>query len=118
LRLTRGWRPGGANGILRGLCVETSGACAHIAAWKVSPVTREDRWGALVNAAFAIDEAGASGAPSQRAMAAERLDSTLEIFPAGTDPVEDFEGYAVRRLLLALRPLLLASPDTGRDRET
>ena len=51
-------------------------------------------------------------------MAAERLDSTLEIFPAGTDPVEDFEGYAVRRLLLALRPLLLASPDTGRDRET
>ncbi len=30
------------------------------------------------------------------------LESTLEVFPSSVDPVEDFEGYAVRRMVQGL----------------
>jgi hypothetical protein len=38
-----------------------------------------------------------------RARLQEVLDSLLEVFPSSLDPVEDFEGFAVRRLAQALR---------------
>jgi hypothetical protein len=34
------------------------------------------------------------------------IESALEVFPPSIDPVEDFEGYAVRRMLLALNAVL------------
>jgi hypothetical protein len=34
------------------------------------------------------------------------LESFLEVFPSSVDPVDDFEGYAIRRVLLALRRAL------------
>jgi len=34
------------------------------------------------------------------------IESALEVFPSSLHPVEDYEGYAVRRLLLALRTRL------------
>ena len=36
----------------------------------------------------------------------EYLDNVLEVFPADLDPVDDFEGWAVRRLALSLRRAL------------
>jgi hypothetical protein len=57
------------------------------------------RWAHLVNAAFHLEETkNVSGA----------LDSVLEAFDANIEPVEDFPGYAVRRLVLALRETLTA----------
>ena len=57
----------------------------------------EDRWRHLVQGAFLLEEQASTGA------AIALLDSALEVFTPEIDPVEDFEGYAVRRLLLALR---------------
>ncbi len=69
---------------------------------------REDRWQNLVTGAFHLEEA--LGAESSRegapALTLRYLDSILEVFPPGVDPVEDFEGYAVRRMALALRRAL------------
>lgn len=58
------------------------------------------RWSHLVNAAFHLDET--KNVPVA-------LDSVLEAFDANLDPVEDFEGYAVRRLVLALKEALSQS---------
>lgn len=88
----------------------------------MSPL-RDDRWQHLVQLAFRLSESqGDSGRPGGRAAAPDAsgersgaampgsrreveriLDSALEVFDATIDPVEDFEGYALRRLLLALR---------------
>lgn len=55
------------------------------------------RWAHLVNAAFHLEETeDASGA----------LESVLVAFDHHVDPVEDFEGYAVRRFVLALKGAL------------
>lgn len=51
----------------------------------------------LVNTAFSIEQKG------NVHMA---IDSALEVFPVGTEPTEDIEGYAMRRFLLALRAAL------------
>ena len=57
------------------------------------------RWAHLVNAAFHLEETkNVSGA----------LDSALESFDANVDPVDDFQAYAVRRFVLALREALTA----------
>ncbi|HEV7734273.1 MAG TPA: hypothetical protein VGR62_19025 [Candidatus Binatia bacterium] len=73
-------------------------------------VTREDRWQNLVTGAFHLDDELGSvrvrGAVARRRLAMEYLDSILEVFPADLDPVEDFEGYAVRRLAQSLRRAL------------
>lgn len=58
---------------------------------------REDRWQHLVTAAALLE---------QGADADELLASALEVFSRSVDPVEDFEGYAVRRFLLALEDSL------------
>lgn len=75
-------------------------------------MSRTDRWQHLVEGAFRLSEAVAAGrAPATRAAdAVDLLDSVLEVFPASIDPVEDFEGYAVRRLALALREALRGAP--------
>ncbi len=65
-----------------------------------------ERWQHLVTLAFDVQAAKSSG--SQAAAAA--VESALEVFRSNLDPVEDFEGYAVRRLLLALRECLAAPP--------
>lgn len=60
---------------------------------------RVDRWQHLVSGAFRLDEA-----PPERVAAEARvlLHSVLEVFPAGLDPIEEFEAYAVRRLAASL----------------
>lgn len=65
---------------------------------------RVDRWQNLLNAAELVE----AGAPREAdaALARRVLDNVLEVFPSGLDPVEDLEGYAVRRLALALRRAL------------
>lgn len=55
------------------------------------------RWAHLVNAAFHLEET--KNVPVA-------LDSVLEVFDAGLEPVDDLEGYAVRRLVLALKSVL------------
>lgn len=72
---------------------------------------RTDRWQRLVVGAFQLDEAlgskeGSGDGSGAAAHAQLYLESLLEVFPSSVDPVEDFEGYAVRRMLLALRRAL------------
>ncbi len=78
--------------------------------WQAHPVSRDDRWQNLVTGAFHLeDELGsvrARGALARRRRAMEYLDNVLEVFPADLDPVDDFEGWAVRRLALSLRRAL------------
>jgi hypothetical protein len=74
-------------------------------------MTREDRWQNLVSGAFHLEEAmgpeaSREGAAASRQLALRYLESVLEVFPVGVDPLEDFEGYAVRRMALALRRVL------------
>jgi len=63
------------------------------------PSDRADRWQHLVAGAFRLSEAPAERAPAE---ARTLLHSVLEVFPETLDPVEDFEGYAVRRLAKSL----------------
>lgn len=70
---------------------------------------RDDRWQNLVQGAFDLSEklsAGEAPAAARAEEARRLLDSVLEVFGPSIDPVEDFEGYAVRRLALALREAL------------
>ena len=72
---------------------------------------RTDRWQSLVTGAFLLEEALNAPLPSTNArppeaLAASYLDSVLEVFPSSVDPVEDFEGYAIRRMALVLRRAL------------
>jgi hypothetical protein len=60
------------------------------------------RWQYLVNLAFSLDE-GAGLDADRREAACGAIESALEVFVSTVDPVSDFEGYAVRRLLLALQ---------------
>jgi hypothetical protein len=60
------------------------------------------RWAALTGGAFRLDELGQ---PSQADVLA-MLDTVLEVFDAKIDPVDDFEGAAVRRFALSLRRAL------------
>jgi hypothetical protein len=74
-----------------------------------APSGREDRWGHLVHAAFLLEEArgGPEDAPAERLRRVRAtLDSLLEVFPPEVDPVDDFEGYALRRLAQALQRAL------------
>lgn len=57
-----------------------------------------DRWQHLVSGSFSLSGDGQQGT----AAAAHYLESILEVFPPAIDPVEDFEGYAVRRMALSL----------------
>ncbi|MCY1075365.1 hypothetical protein [Archangium lansingense] len=72
---------------------------------------RTDRWQSLVAGAFRLEEAlsakeGPGVGAGTTAPALLYLDSLLEVFPSSVDPLEDFEGYAVRRMVLALRHAL------------
>jgi hypothetical protein len=73
---------------------------------------REDRWQNMVHAALLLEEQ-VRGAPPGRTPTPERrrqvqvlLDNLLEVFPSSVDPVEDFEGFAVRKLAQALQRAL------------
>lgn len=82
-------------------------------------MAREDRWQHLVTGAFQIDDeitvAPSSSPQGRRRLLAHYLDSVLEVFPPDLDPVEDFEGYAVRRLAQSIRRALgLVPPPRGR----
>lgn len=72
------------------------------------PISREDRWAHLVNAAFRLEDAVKLDPAARSRQVNEILDSAIEVFPSDIDPVEAFEAYAVRRMLLALRQLLSA----------
>lgn len=71
---------------------------------------REDRWQHLLHAAHLLEEedraAHATGATADLEARQRRvkvlLGSLLEVFPSSVDPVDDFEGYAVRRLAQVL----------------
>ena len=67
---------------------------------------RDDRWAHLASLAFRIDEGQRDALQERLTAAAALLDGATEVFPPSLDPLEDFEGYAVRRLLLALRTLI------------
>jgi hypothetical protein len=72
---------------------------------------RTDRWQRIVVGAFQLDEAlGSKEGPGHGSGAATHaltyVDSLLEVFPSSVDPLEDFEGYAVRRMLLSMRRAL------------
>lgn len=66
----------------------------------------DNRWANLVNTAFLLDQMPRHSGPEGVRAALTMIQSALEVFPASIDPVEDFEGYAVRRLLLALQDSL------------
>ena len=66
----------------------------------------DSRWAHLVNAAFLLDQAPRASGPESLRPVLTLLQSALEVFPPSIDPVEDFEGYSVRRLLLALEDSL------------
>jgi hypothetical protein len=76
--------------------------------------TRNDRWQNLVSRAFLLEEQlrGAEGSSRSSGLkaAVDYLESTLEVFPNSVDPVEDFEGYAVRRMVQGLLAALRADP--------
>ncbi|MFP2904703.1 hypothetical protein ACLESD_06525 [Pyxidicoccus sp. 3LFB2] len=71
---------------------------------------REDRWQHLLHTSFLIEEAEraahAVGGPPEleerQRQVKVLLGSLLEVFPSSLDPVDDFEGYAVRRLAQVL----------------
>jgi hypothetical protein len=52
-----------------------------------------------VTAAFHLRE---SAPPHEREALLAALDSITEVFPSSVDPLDDFEGYAVRQLVLAI----------------
>ncbi len=64
---------------------------------------RTDRWQHLVSGAFRLDEVPT---PVERKRVLQYLDTILEVFPGSIDPLEDFEGFSVRRMALALRRAL------------
>jgi len=65
---------------------------------------REDRWQNLVQSAFRLEEQLGTDNREQHVRAL--LDNVLEVFDSRVDPLEDFEGYAVRRLAQALHRAL------------
>lgn len=80
-------------------------------------MTHDNRWANLVNTAFLLDQAPRSPGPEGLRPALGMIESALEVFPASLDPVEDFEGYAVRRLLLALQAALSEQVSSPRATE-
>jgi hypothetical protein len=82
---------------------------------------REDRWQHLLHTSFLIEEEGNRAAqaavatpdPEERQRRVKvLLGSLLEVFPSSLDPVDDFEGYAVRRLA---QVLLRTLEETSRE---
>ncbi|WP_434391136.1 hypothetical protein [Melittangium boletus] len=71
-------------------------------------MTHDNRWANLVNTAFLLDQTPRRAGPEGLQSTLTMIQSALEVFPASIDPVDDFEGYAVRRLLLALQGALSA----------
>ncbi|HSP78185.1 MAG TPA: hypothetical protein VLQ93_06630 [Myxococcaceae bacterium] len=71
---------------------------------------RDDRWQNVLQTAFHLEEQLSSGRgdpPEENGrQVCALLDNLLEVFPSSIDPVEDFEGFAVRRLAQALRRAL------------
>jgi hypothetical protein len=71
---------------------------------------REDRWQHMVHAALLLEEQlgqqDLAAAQERRRRVQALLDSLLEVFPSSLDPVDDFEGFAVRKLAQALQRAL------------
>ena len=68
---------------------------------------REDRWQHLLHTSLLLDEEdgvaqATPGREERQRRAKLLLGSLLEVFPSSLDPVDDFEGYAVRKLAQAL----------------
>jgi hypothetical protein len=71
---------------------------------------REDRWQHLLHTSLLLEEEegvaptvqGTPGREERQRRAKLLLGSLLEVFPSSLDPVDDFEGYAVRKLAQAL----------------
>jgi hypothetical protein len=77
--------------------------CEHVSSEEMA---HDNRWANLVNAAFLLDQTSRTPGPEGLRQALSMIESALEVFPPSIDPVEDFEGYAVRRFLLALKASL------------
>ncbi len=65
----------------------------------------EARWTHLMNTAFHLQQEEGPHPERRQAAIRESLDSALEAFPPA-EPLVDYPGFAVRRLLLALRQSL------------
>jgi len=75
---------------------------------------REDRWQNLVQSALRLEQQLETAPGARReALVQALLDSLLEVFDDRVDPVDDFEGYAVRKLAQVLRRA--GTRDTARD---
>lgn len=74
------------------------------------PGDREDRWANMARTAFLLDEQSATdpraSPEARRTRVVAALHSLLEVFPASVDPLDDFEGYAVRRLVASMERAL------------
>lgn len=68
-------------------------------------MTSAQRWARVSSIAFQLD-AGDVSAPAA-------LETLLEVFDANADPVDDFEGVAVRRLLVSLQRVLVGGAPSG-----
>jgi hypothetical protein len=68
----------------------------------------EQRWLNVVHAALRLEDWLAAQAPGAAARSEVQvlLGSLLEVFPSSVDPVEDLEGFAVRKLAQALQRAL------------
>jgi hypothetical protein len=68
----------------------------------------------VVHLAEALEHVARNGPPEVAVLQARRVLQTVEeIFPRETDPVVDFEAYAIRRLAMAL-DRALAEDDASR----
>jgi len=74
---------------------------------------RVDRWQNLVSGAFRVTAAPVRAKADE---AREFLANVLEVFGPEIDPIDDWEGYAVRRMALALREALeVLEPPPARE---
>ena len=73
-------------------------------------------WKHLAQSAFDLHETlrGAGTHELRVQLARKMIDSALEAFPSGLDPVDEFEAFSARRMLLALKEALEPIEPRGR----
>lgn len=77
---------------------------------------RDDRWANVAKTAFLLNELCTvqpdASLDARLVHVRAAVHSLLEVFPSSVDPLEDFEGYAVRRWVVSLDRALQPDPVT------